>query len=121
MPVLLGSCCGIVRTDPKRARGHVSELIVNTNPVLAGQGDAVFTTWVGVLNAELCEGLEVSGRSIAKQRRASSYFLWVSFNLIYNTEGLTHALQKSVGLFHVDLIADQSVMSLDIFKARNCS
>lgn len=82
--------------------------------MLGGQGDAVFTTWVGVLNAELCKGLEVSGRSIAQERTASSNFLRVSFNLIHNTEGLAHALQKSVGIFHVDLIVDQSVMSLDI-------
>lgn len=32
MPVLLGSCCGTVRTASKRARGHVSELIVLHKP-----------------------------------------------------------------------------------------
>lgn len=79
--------------------------------MLAGQGDAVFTTGVGVLNAELYEGLEVSGRSIAQQGRASSHFLWVSPN----------ALQKSVGIFPADLIADQSVLFLVILSARNCS
>lgn len=89
--------------------------------MLGGQGDAVFTTWVGVLSAELCEGLEVSGRSTAQQRRASSNFLWVSFNLIHNTEGLSHVLQRSAGIFHVDLIKHQSVMSLDLLKVRNCS
>lgn len=73
------------------------------------------------MSTELCEGLEVSGRSIAQQERAFSNFLWVSFNLIHNTEGLTHVLQKSVGIFLVDWIVDQSVMSLDIPKVRNCS
>lgn len=73
---------------------------------------------MGVLSAELCEGLEVSGRSIAQQGRSSSNFLWVSFNLIHKTEGLT-VLQRSLGIFHVDLIVDQSVISLDILKVRN--
>lgn len=63
----------------------------------------------------------MSGRSTAQQGRAFLNFLWVFFNLIHNTEGLTHVLQKSVGIFCVDLIVDLSVMSLDIPKVRNCS
>lgn len=90
MPVLLGSCCGIVRTTSKRARGHVFELTVQHKPGAGRTRRCCFYNVGECIESELCEGLEVSGRSIAQQGRASSNVLWVSFNLIYNTEGLTH-------------------------------
>lgn len=40
---------------------------------------------------------------------------------MYNIEGSTQVLLKSVGIFHLGLDMDKSVMSFDMLKERNCS